>query len=310
MTLALDRGLALLERLCGQPEGMPLTLLADELDIPRRRLPPPAGRVAAAGLCAPGAQPRATTSSPPSWRRWAWASSAAPASSTLPSRCWSGWPRRRANWCGWPSSTMTGWCGWPSRRARATGLRYDPDMGMDARLSCTASGHAWLLTLSDERAHRAGQPAGIRPSQGLRPEGANHGQGAAGLAAGRPCQGLCLDRRGVRAGHDGDGRAGGAGPAGGGRDQHRRPATTVDGGAHAAAGAGDAGGHGRTGADQPVSPRCSAGHRWASHDACRYRRRQAPPHHPRKTPPTAPTAGQPHPAPNNAHAGWPWRGHG
>lgn len=32
------------------------------------------------------------------------------------------------------------------------GLRYDPDMGMDARLSCTASGHAWLSTLSDERA--------------------------------------------------------------------------------------------------------------------------------------------------------------
>ena len=32
------------------------------------------------------------------------------------------------------------------------GLRYDPDMGMDARLSCTASGHAWLLSLSDERA--------------------------------------------------------------------------------------------------------------------------------------------------------------
>ena len=32
------------------------------------------------------------------------------------------------------------------------GLRYDPDMGMDARLSCTASGHAWLLTMSDERA--------------------------------------------------------------------------------------------------------------------------------------------------------------
>jgi IclR family transcriptional regulator, acetate operon repressor len=32
------------------------------------------------------------------------------------------------------------------------GLRYDPDMGMDARLSCTASGHAWLLTMTDERA--------------------------------------------------------------------------------------------------------------------------------------------------------------
>lgn len=33
-----------------------------------------------------------------------------------------------------------------------SGLRYDPDMGMEARLSCTASGHAWLLTMSDERA--------------------------------------------------------------------------------------------------------------------------------------------------------------
>jgi len=32
------------------------------------------------------------------------------------------------------------------------GLRYDPDMGMDARLSCTATGHAWLLTMSDEEA--------------------------------------------------------------------------------------------------------------------------------------------------------------
>ena len=32
------------------------------------------------------------------------------------------------------------------------GLRCDPDMGVDARLSCTASGHAWLMTLSDERA--------------------------------------------------------------------------------------------------------------------------------------------------------------
>lgn len=32
------------------------------------------------------------------------------------------------------------------------GLRYDPDMGMIAKLSCTASGHAWLLTMTDEDA--------------------------------------------------------------------------------------------------------------------------------------------------------------
>jgi len=32
------------------------------------------------------------------------------------------------------------------------GLRYDPDMGQIARLSCSASGHAWLSCLSDEEA--------------------------------------------------------------------------------------------------------------------------------------------------------------
>jgi IclR family transcriptional regulator, acetate operon repressor len=33
-----------------------------------------------------------------------------------------------------------------------SGLRYDPDMGIDVRLSCSAAGHAWLMTLSDEDA--------------------------------------------------------------------------------------------------------------------------------------------------------------
>ncbi|WP_159007187.1 IclR family transcriptional regulator [Bradyrhizobium sp. S69] len=32
------------------------------------------------------------------------------------------------------------------------GLRYDPDMGQVGRLSCSASGHAWLACLSDEAA--------------------------------------------------------------------------------------------------------------------------------------------------------------
>ncbi len=32
------------------------------------------------------------------------------------------------------------------------GLRYDPDMGIDVRLSCSAGGHAWLMTLAEERA--------------------------------------------------------------------------------------------------------------------------------------------------------------
>ncbi len=32
------------------------------------------------------------------------------------------------------------------------GLRYDPDMGMDTILSCSATGHAWMQTMTDERA--------------------------------------------------------------------------------------------------------------------------------------------------------------
>jgi DNA-binding IclR family transcriptional regulator len=29
-------------------------------------------------------------------------------------------------------------------------LKYDPDMGLSVKLSCSAAGHAWLSTLSDE----------------------------------------------------------------------------------------------------------------------------------------------------------------
>jgi len=51
-----------------------------------------------------------------------------------------------------------------------SGLRYDPEMGMDVQLSCTASGHAWLLTMSDEEALRLvakqgfGQPETFGPN--------------------------------------------------------------------------------------------------------------------------------------------------
>ncbi len=42
---------------------------------------------------------------------------------------------------------------WVARAQGARrGLRYDPDIDTKARLSCTASGHAWLMTMSDEQA--------------------------------------------------------------------------------------------------------------------------------------------------------------
>lgn len=33
-----------------------------------------------------------------------------------------------------------------------SGLRYDPDMGLSVRLSCSAAGHAWLATMTDDEA--------------------------------------------------------------------------------------------------------------------------------------------------------------
>jgi len=42
---------------------------------------------------------------------------------------------------------------WVARAQGARqGLRYDPDMGSDARLSCSSSGWAWLSTLADDDA--------------------------------------------------------------------------------------------------------------------------------------------------------------
>jgi len=51
-----------------------------------------------------------------------------------------------------------------------SGLLYDPDMGIELRLSCSAAGHAWLMTLSEEDALEAvtrqgfGQPAQFGPN--------------------------------------------------------------------------------------------------------------------------------------------------
>jgi DNA-binding IclR family transcriptional regulator len=36
-----------------------------------------------------------------------------------------------------------------------SGLRYDPDMGIELNLSCSAAGHAWLMTLTEEQAIQA-----------------------------------------------------------------------------------------------------------------------------------------------------------
>lgn len=51
---------------------------------------------------------------------------------------------------------------WVARAQGARqGLRYDPDMGSDARLSCSASGLAWMAGLSDDEAMTLASRQGI-----------------------------------------------------------------------------------------------------------------------------------------------------
>ncbi len=151
MTTALDRGLALLERLSGQPEGMALGALAAELDIPRsachrllaelqrrgyvrqvRRL---GDYVLTTKLASLGlgflSSAGIVDIAEPLLERLAQESGELVRLAIVDDD--------RLTWVAKAQGTRKG-------------LRYDPDMGMDARLSCTASGHAWLLTLSDERA--------------------------------------------------------------------------------------------------------------------------------------------------------------
>lgn len=151
MSLALDRGLTLLEHLAAHPDGMPLALMASELDIPlsachrllvelqRRGYVRQARKqgdymlttkVVSLGL---GYLSNAgiVDIAEPLLERLAQKSGELARLSIV--------DENRLTWVAKAQGTRQG-------------LRYDPDMGAEARLSCTASGYAWLLTLSDERA--------------------------------------------------------------------------------------------------------------------------------------------------------------
>lgn len=150
--MALDRGLSLLEHLAQHPEGLPLTLMASELAIPmgachrllaelqRRGYVRQArkqgdyvlttkvvslglGFLSSAGI---------VDVAEPLLERLAESSGELVRLSIV--------DEDRLTWVA------------KSQGIRQAGQRYDPDMGKDVRLSCTSSGHAWLMTMSDERA--------------------------------------------------------------------------------------------------------------------------------------------------------------
>ncbi|WP_342130827.1 IclR family transcriptional regulator [Hydrogenophaga sp. OTU3427] len=151
MSVALDRGLALLEQLAAHPDGLPLATLAADLDMPLSACHRLLGALQARGYVR---QPRShgdyvlTTKlvslglgylsgaglvdiAEPLLERLAKASGELVRLSIV--------DEDRLTWVA-------------KAQGVRKGLRYDPDMGAEARLSCTASGHGWLLTMSDERA--------------------------------------------------------------------------------------------------------------------------------------------------------------
>lgn len=151
MSVALDRGLSLLERLTGQPEGMALGALADELLIPHSACHRLLAQLQQLGYVRqPRAQGPYVLTTKVAALGLAYLSSAGIVDIAEPLlERLAGESDELVRLSIIDDDRLT----WVAKAQGARkGVRYDPDMGMDARLSCTASGHAWLLTLSEERA--------------------------------------------------------------------------------------------------------------------------------------------------------------
>ena len=151
MTTALARGLALVERLCGQPEGMALTALADELDIPRSACHRLLAELQRQGYVRQvHSQGDYILTSKLASLGLGFLSSAGIVDIAEPLLELLAKESGELVRLSIIDDDRLVWVA--KSQGSRKGIRYDPDMGMEARLSCTASGHAWLLTLSDERA--------------------------------------------------------------------------------------------------------------------------------------------------------------
>jgi IclR family transcriptional regulator, acetate operon repressor len=152
MSIALDRGLSILELLAQHPQGLPITLIASSLGIPLsashrllaelqrrdyvRRVRQQGDYLLTTKIVSLGLGLLSSAGivdiAEPLLERLADTSGELVRLSIV--------DEDRLTWVA------------KSQGTRQAGQRYDPDMGMDVRLSCTSSGHAWLMTMSDERA--------------------------------------------------------------------------------------------------------------------------------------------------------------
>jgi len=150
-TGTVDRTLRILEALATQPEGVPLAALADELNLPRsacHRLLADLVRCGYVRQLREMGDYALTTRLPALGLSFLGAAGIVDIAQPIIDRLAevSGELVRMALVDGDRLTFVA------KAQGARSGLRYDPDMGIDVRLSCSAGGHAWLMTLSDERA--------------------------------------------------------------------------------------------------------------------------------------------------------------
>ncbi|ENO97452.1 regulatory proteins, IclR [Thauera phenylacetica B4P] len=151
MTGVLERSLAILETLAANPEGMALATLSDQLDIPRSAVHRLLAELIRFGYVR---QPREqgeyvlTTKLISLGLTYLHSTGVVDLAQPILDRL--------ANETGelirlavTDGDKLT----WVAKaQGTRTGLRYEPETGAVVRLCCTATGHAWLLTMSDEEA--------------------------------------------------------------------------------------------------------------------------------------------------------------
>lgn len=151
MPTALNRGLEVLEHLAAHPEGLPLTLIADALSMPLSACHRVLGELITKGwvkqVRAQGDYVMTSHMAALGLRFLSGVGLIDVAQPHIERLADSSGELVRL------SIVDTDRLTWVAKaEGSRKGFRYDPDMGADAQLSCSASGHAWLQTLSDERA--------------------------------------------------------------------------------------------------------------------------------------------------------------
>ncbi len=152
MNIALDRGLSLLETLAHHPDGLPLALMAEELDIPlsacHRLLADLQQRGYVRQKRKQGDYQLTTKVVAIGLGYLSHGGIVDIAGPLLERLAQASGELVRLSLVDDDRLTFVA----KAQGVRQQGVRYDPDMGADVWLSCSASGHAWLQTLSDERA--------------------------------------------------------------------------------------------------------------------------------------------------------------